>query len=122
MLPGLKSRCTIPAACTAPSATSVATATRSSAAPGPELLDDLYQGWSANIFTDNKRTPFKDASVQNLRRAKPGHPLRRGNLFQKAAPNLRVRGWRQELDRRMASIRAGRQEHDTLPTFTEAAQ
>src|SRR6266699_3143394 len=32
-LPGLKSRCTIPAACTAPSAVSVATAMRSSAAP-----------------------------------------------------------------------------------------
>ena len=32
-LPGLKSRCTIPAACTAPSAVSVATAMRSSVAP-----------------------------------------------------------------------------------------
>src|ERR1700684_2376525 len=36
------------------------------AAAGPELLDDFYQRWPADEFTDDERPPLEDSSVQNL--------------------------------------------------------
>ncbi len=93
-----------------------------SAAARPELLDDLYQRWPADVFTDNERPAFEDSRIQNLRSAEPGDPLRCGDLLQKAAPDQRVRGRRQKLDRRPASSRIHRQEHDALPALPEAAE
>jgi hypothetical protein len=97
-------------------------ALQGSAAARPELLDDLDQRWPADVFTDNERPPFEDPRVQNLRGAEPGDPLRCGDLLQKAAPDLRVCGWRQELDRRRASGRTLSQEHNALPALPEAAE
>jgi len=93
-----------------------------SAAARPELLDDLCQRWPADVFTDNKRPPFEDPRVQNLRGTEPGDPLRCGDLLQKATPDLWVCGWRQKLDRRAASSRTLSQEHNALPAFPEAAE
>jgi hypothetical protein len=57
-----------------------------------------------------------------LRSAEPGDPLRCGDLLEEAAPDLWVRGWRQELDRRPASGGTDSQEHDTLTAFAKAAE
>src|SRR6185437_13300712 len=92
------------------------------AAARPELLDDLDQRWPADVFTDNERPPFEDPRVQNLRGAEPGDPLRGGNLLQKAAPDLRVCGRGQKLDRCRASSRTVSQEHNALPALPEAAE
>src|SRR5438034_485090 len=83
---------------------------------------DHDQRWPADVFTDNERPPFEDPRVQNLRGAEPGDPLRCGDLLQKVAPDLRVRGRRQKLDRRRASGRTLSQEHDALAALPEAAE
>src|SRR5580693_5215359 len=48
--------------------------------------------------------------------------LRCGDLLQKAAPDLRICGWRQKLDGRRASGRTLSQEHNALPALPEAAE
>jgi len=90
--------------------------------PRPELLAELYQRWPADVFTDNERPPFEDPRIQNLRSAETGDPLRCGDLLQKPAPDLWVRGWRQKLDRHPACSRTLSQEHNALPAFPEAAE
>ena len=92
------------------------------AAARPDLLDDLHQRWPADVFTDNERPPFEDSRIQNLRSAVLADPLRRGDLLQEAAPDLRVSGRRQELYRCPATGGTEGQENDTLPTLAEAAE
>ena len=82
------------------------------AAARPELLHDLDQRWPADVFTDNERPPFEDPRVQNLRGAEPGDPLRCGDLLQKAAPDLRVGGWRQSY---AAGLPVGLSARNTTP-------
>jgi hypothetical protein len=92
------------------------------AAARPELLNDLNQRGPVDVFADNERPPFEDSRIQNWGSAKPGNPLRCGNFLQEAAPDLWVRGRRQELDRRPAPSRTISQEYNALPAFAEASE
>jgi hypothetical protein len=92
------------------------------AAAGPVLLDDLHQRWPADVLTDDERPPFEDARIQDLRSTEAGDLLRCRNLLQEAAPDLWVRGRRQQLYRRPGSGGTEGKENDALPALAEAAK